>query len=194
MFFSAISAQNGPRIRLRRRTGARKERRARRRGWGTSRGHLGEHSQATARQQRCCYTSPSSSKYASPSAHSVRVHILSPPLYHSRRESARARRSVRPVKCVEALPPAAEVTFVGFGAKKSRQNKNFKSIVLNNKNTCTSRTKAQYHQTYPFYSDLHQFRIPGVFFYFFSARSTFSVFPLSIFFLFLSSHPTSSED
>ena len=116
-------------------------------GLETSRGHLGEHSQATARQQRCCCSSPSSSKYASPSAHSVRVHILSPPLCHSRRESARARRSVRPVKCVEALPPAAEVTFVGFGAKKSRQNKNFKSIVLNNKNTCTSRTKAQYHQT-----------------------------------------------
>lgn len=38
-------------------------------GWGTSRGHLGEHSQATARQQRCCCASSSSSKYASSSMH-----------------------------------------------------------------------------------------------------------------------------
>lgn len=53
-----------------------RERKGARGRWagGTSRGHLGEHSQATARQQRCCCASCSSSKYA-PSRMHKRVSV-----------------------------------------------------------------------------------------------------------------------
>jgi hypothetical protein len=68
VFFSAISAPNGLRIRLERRACARTEARGRTRGGGASRGSLGGQGQATAGRHRGCCASTSACDSALPSA------------------------------------------------------------------------------------------------------------------------------
>jgi hypothetical protein len=72
VFFSAISAPNGPKIRPWSRSCARTARRVGRRGCGASWPYLGGHTQATAREPRCCSASTSTPKYV-PSPGVLRV-------------------------------------------------------------------------------------------------------------------------